>query len=87
MLPILVRSVVAMATRRPHLHILFVHVLVGLSHQILVIVKDLWLLEPTMLFLKSLHLGKGLAAAHTLPRVEVLLVVLIVLQKALVDTT
>ena len=71
-----------MATCRPHLHVFLVQVLVGLTHQILVIVNDLGLLEATMLFLDSLHRGKVLGAptaANTLARVEVLLVVLIVL--------
>ena len=78
-----------MATCRPHLYIFLVQVLVGLPYQILVIVKDLGLLEATMLFLKGLHLGKVLGAStatHALARVEVLLVVLIVLQEALIDT-
>lgn len=58
-----------MATRRPHLHVFLVQVLVRLTYQILVIVEDLRLLEATMLFLKGLHLGKVLGAttsAHTL---------------------
>lgn len=58
-----------MATRRPHLHVFLVQVLVRLTYQILVIVEDLRLLEATMLFLKGLHLGKVLgatASAHTL---------------------
>lgn len=71
-----------MATCRPHFHIFLVQVLVGLTYQILVIVEDLGLLEATMLFLKSLNLGKILGAStttHALACVEVLLVVLIVL--------
>lgn len=72
-----------------HLHVLLVHVLVGLTHQILVIVKDLGLLEATMLFLKGLHLSeilRSIASTQALARVEVLLVVLIVLQETLVYT-
>lgn len=69
LLAIMLRGVVPVATRRPHLYIFLVQVLVGLTYQILVIVKDLWLLEATMLFLEGLHLGKVLGATtatHTL---------------------
>ena len=83
----MLRGVVPVATCRPHLHVFLVQVLVGLTHQILVIVNDLRLLEATMLFLESLPLCEVLwatTAANTLARVEVLLVVLVVLQQTLV---
>ena len=82
-------------TAGPHLHILLVVHLLGLPHQILVVLDDLRMLKTTirilslmmLLFSHSLNLSEvlGIATTNTLSRVKVSLVALIVLQHAGID--